>query len=266
MTPEKRLPDPIKPIVWAQAVRPALMRRNLNRPEQLAFEGMPEPPRRAAFRALLGWIWTYADAKTGRGIRPGLETVAEVIGADRATAYRAVKTAVEFGFLVKTKGSNRSAPAEYALALPDYLVVGVSDTHELSTGNLVVGTQNPVVGNRHTHEQSSQNLVVGTQNLVVGVDPSRSRREPHTIRGSVDQGGTQPTQSRSDNQDPTHGKNHPPGNPDDKPCRACGEERRARDNQPTPIPDHYTAPTRQQPDPPSAAYLNATKAIKARTA
>lgn len=90
-------PGPVDPEVWSRHISGARMR----------------PERRSVALALAG----YADHGTGRNVRPSTETLAKVLGRDRANVNRHIRRLHTDGWLAVT-GKARLGVIVYALTLP----------------------------------------------------------------------------------------------------------------------------------------------------
>lgn len=190
---------------WTRAVR-------LWWTDPAAMPDAPAPPGGLAHRAVLFLLASYADHATGRNARPSVRTLAGALAASTRHVRRALREAVDLGLIVVTAGSNNYRATTYALAVPPWLLVGDTTDRYDDRGPTLVGDIRKV-GRGHSVP---------------------SYRTP----GIPDQGPETRGETPAPAVDPTHGGTHPPGNPDDKPCRRCGVERKAAEQRqdPTPTP------------------------------
>lgn len=109
------------------------------------------PPAQVAFVLALS---TYADARTGRNVRPGHGRVERIVGVSRSTGTRAVAWLYRTGWLtVESKAAGgrggQSKVAVYRLAVPETCV---TRDHRFPTNMRQNGPQTCVTGD-HLPEQ-----------------------------------------------------------------------------------------------------------------
>ena len=279
MGSDKGSRDSVRPIDWIQAVR--RWREQIIGPdfEQLVLDGMPDPGKGPARAALAGFIWTWARADDGTGIRPGREKIAAVVGVSERTISELIGELLDAGLLERTKRWNQHSPNEYRLRIPQWAIeLGPTTSHtnleEVGTGSekhvprvRELSTALGTGSEKHVPRGDGSRVKVGTGSEKVGMRSEKvgTGSERHPISRSVDQRGSSDSQS-SPASDPTHRGKHSPGNPERIGCGICAQEREERENQPTPIPPPvWEVISRSEPTEPTAAYLDARSKIKRAT-
>lgn len=104
---------------WIQGVRRWLIGYDVDG-EQLAFPGMPEPPKAVAMRALPPWLVTYANAD-GTGCRPTRANLARLIGTTERVVQQCTTEYERFGLIGRVGKAHRGQAQEWLLVDAEWL-------------------------------------------------------------------------------------------------------------------------------------------------